>query len=140
MSSLHGWCQIVMFCMMVSNYPRCQIVVGVKLSSLHGRCQIILGVKLAYVSNCPITKSFKGNSGNYCNNPLPRKHKILFWKCRTAVLQLNSSVLALSSFVQSPASSNNSFFTWANSFLNLIVKCGLSCGLDVTWLFIQSRQ
>ena len=55
LSSLHGRCQIVLFCMMVSNCPRCQIVLGVKLSSLHGRCQIVLGVKLSSVSNCPIT-------------------------------------------------------------------------------------
>ena len=55
LSSLHGRCQIVLFCMMVSNCPRCQIVRGVKLSSLHGRCQIVLGVKLSAVSNCPIT-------------------------------------------------------------------------------------
>ena len=32
LSSLHGRCQIVLFCMMVSNCPRCQIVRGVKLS------------------------------------------------------------------------------------------------------------
>ena len=57
LSSLHGRCQIVLFCMMVSNCPRCQIVLGVKLSSLHGRCQIVLGVKLSSVSNCPITLS-----------------------------------------------------------------------------------
>ena len=55
LSSLHGWCQIVLFCIMVSNCPRCQIVLCVKLSSLHGRCQIVLGVKLSAVSNCPIT-------------------------------------------------------------------------------------
>ena len=55
LSSLHGRCQIVLFCMMVSNCPRCQIVRGVKLSSSHGRCQIVLGVKLSAVSNCPIT-------------------------------------------------------------------------------------
>ena len=58
LSSLHGRCQIVLFCMMVSNCPRCQIVRGVKLSSLHGRCQIVLGVKLSAVSNCPITENF----------------------------------------------------------------------------------
>ena len=48
-------CQIVLFCMMVSNCPRCQIVRGVKLSSLHNWCQIVLGVKLSAMSNCPIT-------------------------------------------------------------------------------------
>ena len=48
LSSLHGRCQIVLFCMVVSNCPRCQIVLGVKLSSLHGRCQIVLGVKLSH--------------------------------------------------------------------------------------------
>ena len=62
------WCQIVLFCMMVSNCPRCQIVLGVKLSSLPSwcqivllaimvsncpRCQIVLGVKLSSVSNGP---------------------------------------------------------------------------------------
>ena len=61
-------CQIVLFCMMVSNCPRCQIVLGVKLSSLPSwcqivllaimvsnclKCQIVLGVKLSAVSNCP---------------------------------------------------------------------------------------
>ena len=76
-------CQIVLFCMMVSNCPilhdgvklsavsnspRCQIVRCVKLSSLPSwcqivllaimvsncpRCQIVLGVKLSSVSNCP---------------------------------------------------------------------------------------
>merc|ERR1712223_2153404 len=44
-------CQIVLFCMMVSNCPRCQIVRGVKLSSLHGRCQIVIFCMM--VSNCP---------------------------------------------------------------------------------------
>ena len=29
------WCQITLFCMMVSNCPRCQIVLGVKLSHHH---------------------------------------------------------------------------------------------------------
>ena len=61
-------CQIVLFCMMVSNCPRCQIVLGVKLSSLPSwcqivllaimvsncpKCQMVLGVKLSAVSNCP---------------------------------------------------------------------------------------
>ena len=62
LSSLHGRCQIVLFCMMVSNCPRCQIVRGVKLSSLHGWCQIVLGVKLSAVSNCPITKTRPGSN------------------------------------------------------------------------------
>ena len=53
LSSLHGRCQIVLFCMMVSNCPRCQIVLGVKLSSLHGRCQIVLGVKLSHHRQLP---------------------------------------------------------------------------------------
>ena len=53
LSSLHGRCQIVLFCMMVSNCPRCQIVLGVKLSSLHGRCQIVLGVKLSHHPTWP---------------------------------------------------------------------------------------
>ena len=63
--------------MMVSNCPRCQIVRGVKLSSLHGRCQIVLfcmmvsncpkcqivlGVKLSAVSNCPITENLIGDA------------------------------------------------------------------------------
>ena len=62
-------CQIVLFCMMVSNCPRCQIVLGVKLSSLPSwcqivllaimvsncpKCQMVLGVKLSAVSNGPI--------------------------------------------------------------------------------------
>ena len=51
MSSLHGRCQIVLFCMMVSNCPRCQIVLGVKLSSLPSWCQIVLLAIM--VSNCP---------------------------------------------------------------------------------------
>ena len=45
------WCQIVLFCMMVSNCPRCQIVRGVKLSSLPSWCQIVLLAIM--VSNCP---------------------------------------------------------------------------------------
>ena len=45
------WCQIVLFCMMVSNCPRCQIVLGVKLSSLPSWCQIVLLAIM--VSNCP---------------------------------------------------------------------------------------
>ena len=51
LSSLHGRCQIVLFCMMVSNCPRCQIVRGVKLSSLPSWCQIVLLAIM--VSNCP---------------------------------------------------------------------------------------
>ena len=55
-----SWCQIVLFCMMVSNCPfctmvsncpRCQIVLGVKLSSLPSWCQIVLLAIM--VSNCP---------------------------------------------------------------------------------------
>ena len=61
-----SWCQIVLFCMMVSNCPILHD--GVKLSSVSNcpRCQIVLfafmvsncptchyGVKLSSVSNCP---------------------------------------------------------------------------------------
>ena len=61
-------CQIVLFCMMVSNCPRCQIVLGVKLSSVSNCplclqrvklsnlplwCQIVRSVKLSQVSNYP---------------------------------------------------------------------------------------
>ena len=43
-------CQIVLFCMMVSNCPKCQIALGVKLSSLPSWCQIVLLAIM--VSNC----------------------------------------------------------------------------------------
>ena len=48
LSSLHGRCQIVLFCMMVSNCPRCQIVLLAWSVSNCPRCQIVLGVKLSH--------------------------------------------------------------------------------------------
>ena len=68
LSSLHGRCQIVLFCMIVSNCPilhdgvklsavsnspRCQIVLFAFIVSNCPKCQIVLGVKLSAVSNGP---------------------------------------------------------------------------------------
>ena len=54
------WCQIVLFCMMVSNCPRCQIVLFAFMVSNCPTCHY--GVKLSEVSNgprCRIVRSVK---------------------------------------------------------------------------------
>ena len=85
-----SWCQIVLFCMMVSNCPILHD--GVKLSSVSNcpRCQIVLfafmvsncptchyGVKLSSVSNCPrcqIVLGVKWSQDPF--NLLPEKRRL----------------------------------------------------------------
>ena len=70
-------CQIVLFCMMVSNCPRCQIVLGVKLSSLPSWCQIVLLAIM--VSNCPKCQMVLGVKLSAVSNG-PRINPNNVWK------------------------------------------------------------